>query len=390
MNEIVGEAMAKKIISNVPRYYEPYVENCFTSSYGTLMTYMGLNPRILLSDYLSFMYDEEMNYIGTNFLIGYQSSVELTEELLNTSFEFNYLPATTYFNEQTKGGKVYRKDKVNISWLIHDDPDVAYARTKELLDSNMPVMAFIDLFYMPYHSHYQNKHQLHAIIITGYDEESGIYYVFDKYLMGNCDFDGQLPIELIKEARRSSTPIVNPVIGETTRPLRNLWIEFNIDPAFAITEESIQATLEVSCRRMRGQTEVLGRKCGLETMEVFRQAILSRKEQPLDERAIHLFRHYYLEQMKTIGRSRTRFKLFMEDVSYLFPQELVSEVCLDLTESAKLWVICSSISLKLGISKKVNLFDDLADKLAAIIELEGKITEQLSQCVKEMKLKSPL
>ena len=82
--------------------------------------------------------------------------------------------------------------------------------------------------------------------------------------------------------------------------------------------------------------------------------------------------------MRRIARTRTHFKHFLADAGCGLPEERVTEVITLLEESVKRWEIVANISLKLGISKKMNLIDDMQRHLSAIIEIETSIVEKLS------------
>jgi hypothetical protein len=378
--------MGRNTISDVPRYFEAHVNDCFATAYAAIILHMGFNPNIILADYLSFMYEDSTGYIGTNFMYRFNASVEFTEEELNTSHEFVYLPKTTYYNEQMKFEQANKyKDRININMFINDDSNIAYQRMKEVLDSNKPLCAVVDLFYMPYHKAYQKEHGLHAVVVTGYDEENGTIELFDKYKLSDSDFDGSLTMNEVEMSRISEVPRENPVIGLYKRPIRNLWMEINIAKDFEITDEKLKNKIKDSCSIMLGQKEILGNKCGIERLHAFQNGLLMRKEEEFNEAVIQMFKAYYNVTLKRVSRSRSRFKVFIEEIGLkFFPAAIHSEVVSDLESSAKKWEICANIALKLGIAKKIILVDDMVKHLDTIIELETKIIDHLNKYTNQM------
>jgi hypothetical protein len=378
--------MKKQTVHGVPRYFEPHVNDCFGTAYGAVISHMGFNPNIILADYLSFMYEDSTQYIGTNFIYRYSDTVEFTEEELNTSHEFVYLPKTTVFNEQLKVEQANKyKDRININMFVTDDNDVAISRLKELIDAQKPFCAVVDLFYMPYHKAFQKEHGLHAIVVTGYDEEHGTVEFFDKYKLSDSDFDGILELEQMTTSRISDVPLVNPVVGVYKRPIRNLWMEVSIDKDFVISEEKVIEKINQSCRLMLGQRNVLGNECGLKRLEAFRDSLLKRKEEEFTEASVQMLKIYYNVVLKRVSRGRNRFKVFMQDVGgKLYSEEIIAEIIADLDASSKKWEIIANLALKLGISKKVILLDDMARHLDAIIELETKVVDHLQQYSNQM------
>lgn len=366
-----------KQMGNVPRYFEPYVNDCFHNAYSAALLHMGLNPDIILADYLSFMYDCKNGYVGVNYFYRPNTTVEFTEDELNTSLEFVYLAPTTLYSQSTeKAADIRYKDRVNINMYIEDKPEVAYQRLKELLDNGMPVVAAVDLYYMNYHRAYGKEHGLHCVVFTGYDEEEGYFHLFDKYKLSSSDFDGILPIDEVNMGRRSDNPL--PGVNVTQkRPVRNLWMEIGLDKDFKVTEEKMLNLLSESCQRMKGRKEVLGYTCGLDAIELFSKSLLEKKNEKLDDEKVYWYRVYLNGSLKNISRSRKRFSVFIKQIKSLLPEQLITGLCVSLEESSKHWDICSSIALKLGIRKSLDMIDDLVSQLDIIRELESSIVERL-------------
>ena len=366
-----------KQMGNVPRYFEPYVNDCFHNAYSAVLLHMGLNPDIILADYLSFMYDCKNGYIGVNYFYRPNSTVEFTEDELNTSLEFVYLAPTTLYSHATvKDVDIRYKDRVNINMFIEDKPDVAYQRLKELLSNGIPVVAAVDLFHMKYHRAYGKEHGLHCVVFTGYDEDEGYFHLFDKYKLSSSDFDGILPITEVNMGRMSDNPLPGVNMAQK-RPVRNLWMEINSDKDFKVTEEKLLKVMSESCRRMRGQKEVLGYQCGLQAIELFSRNLLEKKNEKLDNEKVYWYRVYLNGSLKNISRSRKRFGVYIKEISSLLPEQLVTSLRVSLEESSKHWDICSSIALKLGIRKSLDMVDDLVSQLEIIREMENRIVEKL-------------
>ncbi len=368
--------MMNTLTNTVPRYFEPYVNDCFHNSYAAVLQHMGLNPVLMLADYLSFMYDNKSEMIGVNYFYRSNTSVEFTEEELNTSLEFVYLPATSHYGS-TAGmhSKTRCRDRVNIEMYIEDDSGIAYSRLKELIDNGIPVIAAIDLYYMNYHRAYQKEHGLHCIVITGYNEEEGYFELFDKFKLSSSDFDGRIPISDVNLGRVSDNPL--PSEEKVKRPIRNLWIEIKADKDFKITQDKLMHVLEESCRRLSGKKEVLGHRCGVEMLDAFMKDLLLKKEEELDDKRISWYRNYLNSSFKVIARSRKRFMAFMGEMGAMLPEQLVSEVSGYLDDSSKHWDICASIVLKMGIKKSLSLTDDLVRQLGEIRNIESGIANVL-------------
>lgn len=375
--------MKKNIVENVPRYFEPFVQDCFINTYSAALLFNGYNPNIMLTEYLSFVFDEQTGFIGTNFVLhDHQTSVEFSEDELNSSMELVYLSATTvYTGEHATLPSAY-KDRVMLQWFIHDDAQIAQDRAKQVIDSGQPVITTVDLFHMPYHDYYQKKHQFHSIVITGYDEVNQTYTVFDKYMIGNCDFDGTLTFEQLHAGRASEIIFENPKLGTQKRPIRNLWVELNMDKTYVLTNDKIFKVIEESCKRMLGETTVLGEECGLQKIDALRKFFKRKKETGIDDDLEHLLREHYLLYFKRLYRSRQRFKVFIHEISDLLPLD-ADEIIEMLEKSSNHWQILSTLALKLVVSKNLKIFDSLDKQLLSIIELEEQVIQNLNLCLKE-------
>ncbi len=370
--------MGKAAIENVPRYFAPHINDCFHNGYGAILSFLNQNPDIILADYLSFMYDSSTGFIGVTFYYRHSVSVEFSEEELNTSMEFVYLPGTAVYDPETISSKDFStKDKVNINMFIHDETEVAYSRLKELIDGGSPVMLVVDLYYMPFHRAYQKDHGLHCIVVTGYDEEEGTLDVFDKYRLSSSDFDGKLPMSVVRDGRCSDNPLSNAMAGSYKRPIRNLWMEVNVNKDFKVDESKIFNVFSESCMRMTGNKQVLGDVCGLAKLEEFRNDLLKKKE-AIDEKTLFYFRTYLNGSFKNIARQRKRFGVFINEVSASLPQSSVKEITELIAQSSTNWDICANVAYKFGITKTLSLIDDLYSRLGNIIEIEKEITKKLS------------
>jgi len=373
--------MEKNFIEKVPRYFEPYVNDCFHNAYGAVLQHMGLNPDIVLADYLSFMYDSENGNIGVNYFYRYSTTVEFKEEELNTSLEFAYIPATAVFSRESENaGNIRFPDRVNINMFINDDNDTAYLRLKNLIDGGKPVVAAVDLFHMSYHRAYHRDHGLHCVVITGYDEQEGCFELFDKFRLSSSDFEGKLPMAEVNQGRASDNPATWSE-DMLKRPVRNLWIEICAHKDFRITDKKLINVLEESCKRLKGLKQVLGRDCGLKSLEAFTRDLRLKREEELDAGKYNWFRYYLNINFKNIARNRKRFMAFVGEISSLLPEHIAADICGKLEDASKHWDIAASIALKIGIKKSPEPIEDLVKQLCEIHELESCIASGLESCI---------
>lgn len=368
--------MRKHTIANVSRYYDPDAHDCFHNVLLSLLLYKGLNINLVLADYLCFMYDSESGHIGLNYLEKPLHTVILTEEELNTSLEYVFSPTTAHYADyNTVINDCRYGDRVKIFRFYDDDNERAYMHLKDLIDRDEPAIIAVDLFYMKYHRAFQKEHGLHYVVVIGYDEDKGLIELFDKKFNTESDFDGSLPVEDIMWARCSDNPVVDPLLGEHKRPLRNVWAEVKTG-SFTVSGHKSMNIIRKSCSRMYGEEEVLGNKCGFEMVDRFRKDLLARTESGFDDSVLNLFR-YYTASLKTIARSRRRFRVFINELSPILPGSLIGEVSGMLEESSKCWDLCSNIACKFVIRKSRELARSIYEKSGISLECEKRAVDLL-------------
>lgn len=363
--------MSKHSIDHVPRYFAPYTDNCFQNAYGALVSYMDLNPKLILADYLSFMYEAETGYIGTNFLFKTSRSFVYTEEQLNSSLEYVYFPAVTEFSKGMEGeNKEPPSDQIKIAFYFEHDPKVAHSRMEELIDNGIPVIVLVDMYYMRYHRAYQKEHGAHAVIVTGYYQEEGYVELFDKYDLASCDFDGRFSIEDLILARNSEN-----WLGTFSKPIQNTWMEVTKSDQFFFNEKKSSSIIAESCRRMNGERDT---KYGLNRIKAFRRDLSAKMENHPDDETFSRFRTYFYGVFKALSRSRTRFCVFLNEIASTLPDKLAEEVVKLCEESAKMWDISSCLSLRIAATKNNSYIENLCRQLEYITDHESQAIEKLS------------
>lgn len=368
--------MAKSFINGVPRYFEPHVNDCFSNAISACLLFRGYNPDLLLADYLSFMYDRKNGLLGLNYLYKPYTTVEFKEEELNTALQFFYFPTTACFDKRLEAAACFKKDRLNAARYIDGSSENAFKRLKELIDEGIPTAIAVDMFHMGYHRAFKKEHGLHYVVITGYDEEEGIFALFDGYRLASCNFDGVLPIEEINAARASDNPQSNVISGEYKRPLKNNWIEIEAGSSFAVDGENLLEIIRESCKRMAGERKVLGVSCGLDMLEAFRADLLLKREE-LGEQDFYLFKTYYNEAFKIMSRSRRRFGLFIREAGRVLTEGIPDEMPEILGQASRCWDIAANLCYKMAVSKSVKLLDEISRQLQTAADYEKGVVERL-------------
>lgn len=357
-------------IDGVPRYFVPYVNDCFQNAYGAIVAYFGLKPELILADYLSFMYDDNTGYIGLNYLHKPSRSFEFSEEQLNTSLEYVYFPTVTHYSRRDESEvKKLTDSKIKISLYIEDNPKIAYERLIELIDLGVPVVTVVDMYHMSYHSAYHKNHGAHAVVVTGYNKAEGYVEIFDKYSLSKSDFDGRMSIEALICARNSDNDQ-----GTYTKPIRNMWMEVSKKEGFKPKCDGCKNIIAESSSRMKGEKDILGCKCGLPVMKIFTRDLIFKRDTMPDEELFSLLR-YYNTAFKLMSRSRIRFVVFLREVSTMICDS--EEICICLKDSSEKWEILSNLSLRLALTKNKDIMTNICRQLELIIVTESHAVDKL-------------
>jgi len=382
--KVMADSAGVLEIANVPRYYEPYVCDCFTNAYGALLQHRKLDPAIGLADYLNFMYDPQIQQIGINFLHGYSDTVLFTEEELNSSMPFAYLPPTSVYDEAVAElPPGVTRDRVCIRQFVHDDPAVADARLQDKLRQGEPVSVVVNLHNIHYHRAYGTQHGIHALVVTGYDAAADEYLLFDKYAMSSSDFDGRLSKQELMTARNALCDMSNPLVGERARQVRHLWMELEADPELAFKEEQARVLMAGSLRRMKGEEQVLGVRCGFPALVLFCSDLAAKADQPFDERERFRFRFNYYNALKSVGRQRKRFLAFLAAADEAYGWNTLAQTRDWLTAAALHWDIAANLSLKLGLTAKLPLLAELTAQIGLAHKMEQQFIAWLEEWEKQ-------
>ncbi|MEO3944722.1 BtrH N-terminal domain-containing protein [Gorillibacterium sp. CAU 1737] len=375
--EIVRSAVPKRsIVEGVPRYYEPYVNDCFYNAYGALLGFKGVDPALALADYLSFLYDPMTEQIGVNYMLRSSDTFYYTEEELNTSLPYAHLQATKEFSGEEEALDP-DAPRYEVRLYTHPSAEVAEQRLKERLAEGEPMIVVVNLYEIPYHGAYQKQHGIHAVVVTGYDEEQGVYHLFDKYEMSNSNFDGTLPRDVVEAGRSTSSVTENPVSGTTVRQMEHLWMEVQVPSHFQLKEGSAKQLLSESRRRMEGRDLLLGYPCGFPAMDDFLEALQAKRSRPFDDTEKRRFRFYYNRSLKTIVRQRRRFLVFLQRAGAAFGWTIPAEAKEWLEEAALRWDIAANVALKLGLTGKLALLDDFIEQLRLARAAEEQLVSWL-------------
>lgn len=143
--------------------------------------------------------------------------------------------------------------RLGVSIRVKQSKDYSkvFAKTKQMIDSGNPVLAYVDMPYMSYLGMDEDSHfGGHSIVIFGYDDEEKHFYVSERdhsdhpirTPAGPISNDYHLvPYEQMQKARSSN---------HRPFPANNKYLEFDLSGFQGVTKDMLKASIAATCDKM--------------------------------------------------------------------------------------------------------------------------------------------
>lgn len=140
---------------------------------------------------------------------------------------------------------------IKIKVKQNKDYNKIFAKTKQMIDTGHPVLAYADMPYLEYFGMEKNNHfGGHSIVLFGYDDESRCFYVSDRD-------HSAYPIRTPNGAINEDYHLVPYSQIETARssvhrpfPANNKYLEFDFSGFYGITEDNLKTSIRNICNKM--------------------------------------------------------------------------------------------------------------------------------------------
>ena len=170
---------------------------CIWSCLRTIVNYFGiLNPELQMVSRWDFAYSSEMG------------------------LESEFTSMFHYDGDEYRG---FRRSGFEVIVDRSDDALATWQANKQVIDSLLPVIAVVDLYYMPNNPHPSEVdiHLPHGVIIHGYDDDASLAWVIDAW--PGHHFQGQVSVDTLMKARSSSVSL-NRGRPPYNNPVRNYFM----------------------------------------------------------------------------------------------------------------------------------------------------------------------
>lgn len=361
------------------QYYEPFVSDCFTNNLASILLQSGFDPDTILCDYYSFVYNSESHIIGINYPLEFNKPVYLDQSygnFLNAAYKY-----LRFFPPVQEGGYSVSKETelIGVYRYTSDCPEFAWNRLKHLIDNGIPGLCAVDVYHMPYHRYYGQKHAIHYVTITGYDEVQGEVELFDRYKTIGSDFEGTVPLHEFIKARSSENPLDIDYESISGVPIRNLWVEVDIPESFHTDSAGLQDIIRQSINKMNTTGEWNGFSYGTAGMDRFIDDMRKVADWGTDLR--YYFIYCLRSAFKNLQRHRTRFDYFIKKVCITGNEVLLKGVGEKLHESSGEWQVLSNLAFKYGMKQSDTALESIIGHLKKIRETEAELSVLLAQLI---------
>ncbi|WP_181458525.1 BtrH N-terminal domain-containing protein [Paenibacillus pabuli] len=251
------------------------------------------------------------------------------------------------------------------------DGEIVWKINKNMLDKGIPIIAGVDVYYLPYSTNYQKNHANHAFLLTGYSEDESLVNIVDWYepwfFKGTMEFN-----EFIK-ARSSRNPWDGTIYSGTA--INNNWTQILSSGWDAVPEDLISQTLNLTIDQFFTNSSDDSRIFGVSALKKILDIL------QLNKTLLGIERNNFLRDMhKKLYPQSKRHKLFK--FYLLFSKQWVGEENIvsaikQVEELISQWSITLTLLLKASITGSDSLYNKIADHISKIIRFEIKLYDSL-------------
>ncbi len=318
-----------------PFYYEPQFHSAFTascveSSIHHIMYMNGIPSPLLYFDYSLDIYMLQDNSLSIGYRFGCKRPIFMS----------------------------YYLDKIweyNIS-----DYKQCWQEMKKRMDDHCQIVAFSDVYLLPYTPYYNKEHGIHSFILTDYNEANDQLFIIDDY---KWFYNGPISLQSFHDFRKQPFTDVNA--RNTVLPNHSKWFFIDLHDwqtcsAFESLRQNIGKTLRVYYDPGESKYPFAGINCfqyiydTIKSARIFYELLDELKDMFFTVYHRWNFHQYCLQQMGNIHNSNACLIAIKE-----------------LGHSIAQWRSMLNLCTKIQISRDERLFDRLKERLEETIELEA-------------------
>ncbi|SNS92742.1 protein of unknown function [Anaerovirgula multivorans] len=278
--------------------------------------------------------------------------------------------------EETLAGRL----GITIRVKQNKDYGKVFEKTKQMIESDHPVMAYVDMPFISYFGLDDNSHfGGHSIILFGYDDEEECFYVSDR---DNSDYPIRTPNGPIREdyhlvpyremqAARSSN--YKPF------PPNNKYAEFDFSGFRGINRDNLTASILAVCEKMLNPPASLK---GVSGIQKFSKEV--RKWSKFD---VHKLKRAGITNYFLInadggtggGIFRKMYGVFLNEAAGIFQNDTVSQIGNQYIELSGQWDIVGDTMWQLHQTGEQGLLEVMSERILQLYHMEVDLMTRLQR-----------
>lgn len=281
------------------------------------------------------------------------------------------------YKQVLTNSKLHEEYEKNIIRFYDENSDAlqVYEENRKMIESNVPVIVDLDLYEMEYQKTYQLYHGKHSVILCGFEENDPI--IMDRY---SWTYNGKVPLEQFLKARSSLNPLgLGPFGG---KPIANAWLYVKEDGWNGKYEEllSLMLNKSIDLYYEKLEPESDGEIKGMNVHKETYKAMVEWKEISPKERTrnIKIIRKFALYMKAKL----TLFQAYIKDANEELKIKELESLINSLTPDIEEWTDFCVVILKTMYNTKLDYYDKILARMAALIEREEARYSILKDAIK--------
>jgi hypothetical protein len=332
------------------------------------------------SEYESFCYQNCMRQILEYYHVRHaglyiNSALDLSLTL-DDKFDYGY---HIYLEESSRSVVPRFQQKISKIDYDFDAGMHAWEINRKRIDEDIPIIAGVDVFFLPYSHYFHKSHGNHTLILNGYLEDEKLVQIIDWY--DPWYYKGTVPFDVFIKARSSANPWDGSIYSGVA--IRNNWTELDKQGWDAEPGELIGETLNLTIAKyfsasLDGNNTTHYK--GIAAIEKIGHILLANIDMEQEQRSNFLkdlHRKLYAQLMR-----HRLFRLYLVLSSQWIDKKSMNIALEQLDTLITYWNITMMFILKSSMSASEKSYLKIANHLNEIIACEDKLHESVSNIVR--------
>jgi len=287
----------------------------------------------------------------------------------NISYSNNIMPVLPPFDKKVITRKMPNEESLR-AWNI----------AKNIIDTGIPVILGVDVYYLHYQSYYKKNHGSHAVILCGYSDKDDTACIIDWYQPHF--FKGNIAREELILARSSENPWDgNPFSG---MPIMNAWTEVDPEGWVSKPEQLLESTISLTLSKYfySGKTDDEGLYYGIAGMEKLTEIIEYNIGSSTEQ--IRLFLKDLHTKLYMAMKGKRLFRFYMGECHKQINIDTLKDVCVLMNDLTVKWDILLTSILKGSLVGNGQYLIKIISNIKEIINMESGLFELLTKLAQKL------